>query len=70
MLPRSRASAGRAHRPFDGREAEYAVLHEALARAGEGRRQVVLIAGAAGAGKTALMERFPYFPRAGRGPVR
>lgn len=43
---------------FTGRDAERAVLHEALARAGEGRRRVVLITGEAGAGKTALVERF------------
>ena len=43
---------------FVGRGAEQAGLHEALARARSGRRQVVLVAGEAGAGKTALLDRF------------
>ena len=43
---------------FVGREAEQAGLHEALARACSGRRQVVLVAGEAGAGKTALLDQF------------
>ena len=41
-----------------GRDAERAVLHEALARAKGGRRQAVLIVGEAGTGKTALLDRF------------
>ncbi|MFN2427932.1 MAG: AAA family ATPase [Candidatus Binatia bacterium] len=43
---------------FVGRDAEQAGLHEALARACSGRRQVVLVAGEAGAGKTALLDQF------------
>jgi len=43
---------------FVGRDAEQAGLHEALARACGGRRQVVLVAGEAGAGKTALIDQF------------
>ncbi len=43
---------------FVGRDAEQAALHEALARACSGRRQVVLVAGEAGAGKTALLDQF------------
>lgn len=43
---------------FVGRDAEQASLHEALARACSGRRQVVLVAGEAGAGKTALLDQF------------
>lgn len=43
---------------FVGRDAEQAELHEALARARSGRRQVVLVAGEAGAGKTALLDQF------------
>lgn len=43
---------------FVGRDAEQASLHEALARACSGRRQVVLVAGEAGAGKTALLDHF------------
>ncbi|MBY0274232.1 AAA family ATPase [Candidatus Binatia bacterium] len=43
---------------FVGRETERAALHEALARARSGHRQVVLVAGDAGAGKTALLDHF------------
>lgn len=43
---------------FVGCDAEQAELHEALARARSGRRQVVLVAGEAGAGKTALLDQF------------
>lgn len=43
---------------FVGREAELAELHEALARACGGGRQAVLVAGEAGAGKTALLDQF------------
>ena len=43
---------------FVGRDAEQAGLHEALARARSGRREVVLVAGEAGAGKTALLDHF------------
>lgn len=50
--------AGLATPIFVGREAEQAGLHEAVARARSGRRQVVLVAGEAGAGKTALLDQF------------
>ena len=43
---------------FVGRDAEQAALHEASARACSGQRQVVLVAGEAGAGKTALLDQF------------
>ena len=43
---------------FVGRRAERAGLHEALARACSGRRQVVFVSGEAGAGKTALLDQF------------
>lgn len=43
---------------FVGRDAERAALHEALARTQRGDRQVVLVSGAAGAGKTALLDHF------------
>jgi len=43
---------------FVGRDAEQAGLHEALARARSGRREVVLVAGEGGAGKTALLDHF------------
>ncbi len=43
---------------FVGRAPEQAALHEALARARGGRRQVVLVAGEAGSGKTALLDHF------------
>lgn len=50
--------AGAATPIFVGRDAEQAQLHEALARACSGRRQVVLVAGEAGMGKTALLDQF------------
>jgi len=49
---------GAASAVFVGREAEKAALYEALARAQSGRRQVVLVAGESGAGKTALLDDF------------
>lgn len=52
------AETGAATPIFVGRDAEQAELHEALARARSGRRQVVLVAGEAGAGKTALLDQF------------
>jgi predicted ATPase/class 3 adenylate cyclase len=50
--------AGVATPIFVGRDAEQAELHEALARARGGRREVVLVTGEAGAGKTALLDQF------------
>jgi len=49
---------GAASAVFTGREAEKSALHEALARARGGRRQVVLVSGESGAGKTALLDQF------------
>jgi predicted ATPase/class 3 adenylate cyclase len=43
---------------FVGRDAEQAGLHEALARACGSRREVVLVAGEGGVGKTALLDQF------------
>ena len=43
--------------PFVGRDAELAALHDALAAAG-GRSAVVVVRGASGIGKTALVRRF------------
>lgn len=43
---------------FVGRDGQLAALHEALARARGGRRQVVLVTGEAGSGKTALLDHF------------
>ncbi|MEO8602724.1 MAG: AAA family ATPase [bacterium] len=45
-------------RPFVGREAELARLHEVLALSDRGLRQVVLVLGDAGSGKSRLVERF------------
>lgn len=54
---------------FVGRAPESALLHDALARARGGRRQVVLVSGEAGAGKTALVDHFLNELR-GEGGVR
>ena len=43
---------------FVGRDAELGRLQAAFARARQGERQMVLISGEAGIGKTALVERF------------
>lgn len=43
---------------FVGRDAELARLQRALAAAREGKRQIVFVAGEAGAGKTTLVETF------------
>ena len=43
---------------FVGREVELAFLHSRLAQTAEGMSQVVLIEGAAGVGKTALLSAF------------
>ncbi len=43
---------------FVGRDAEMAALHEALASARSGSREVVFVTGEAGSGKTALVEHF------------
>jgi DNA-binding winged helix-turn-helix (wHTH) protein/tetratricopeptide (TPR) repeat protein/type II secretory pathway predicted ATPase ExeA len=51
------AGAGRPER-FVGREAELGRLDRAFAIAAEGKRQIVFIAGDAGAGKTTLVEAF------------
>jgi DNA-binding winged helix-turn-helix (wHTH) protein len=53
--PSERGSAGPV---FVGRETEKAALHEALARAQSGHRQIVFVAGESGAGKTALLDDF------------
>jgi DNA-binding winged helix-turn-helix (wHTH) protein len=50
------AAAGRA--PLVGREPEWALLHERYRRAEGGARQIVLVAGEAGIGKTALVDAF------------
>ncbi len=51
--------AGRATSPpFVGRDVECAKLAEAFLRASDGRRQVVLIAGEQGVGKSRLVEQF------------
>src|SRR5262245_4581760 len=47
-----------ASRPFVGRAAELARLHEAFERCVAGHRQLVLVSGEAGAGKTALLDHF------------
>lgn len=44
--------------PFVGREAELRRLHECLARADRGERQLVFLSGPPGVGKTALVEAF------------
>ncbi len=44
--------------PFVGRAAEQAVLDEALAVAGQGRLQIVLLTGEMGIGKTSLWQRW------------
>ena len=41
-----------------GRHQELAILEDALARAGEGERQIIGVAGEAGAGKSRLCEEF------------
>ena len=43
---------------FVGRETDLALLREHLARARDGRRQVVFVTGEPGIGKTALLDRF------------
>jgi DNA-binding winged helix-turn-helix (wHTH) protein/tetratricopeptide (TPR) repeat protein len=48
---------------FVGRDAELERLERSLAAAAEGRRQIVFIAGEAGAGKTTLVEAFLERPR-------
>lgn len=54
---------------FVGRDAELAELHDALARARSGKREVVFVTGDVGAGKTALIEHFLDELRA-RGGIR
>jgi predicted ATPase/class 3 adenylate cyclase len=49
---------GPARSLFVGRDVETAALHEALAGVHRGRRQVVLVSGETGAGKTALLDQF------------
>jgi DNA-binding winged helix-turn-helix (wHTH) protein len=53
-----RESGDGAEDTFVGRQREIAQLHEALIRARFGQRQLVFVAGEAGAGKSALLARF------------
>src|SRR5215471_8611633 len=52
------ASASGRSAPLVGRDAELARLHEHLARAAGGERQVVFVTGGAGIGKTRLVDAF------------
>jgi predicted ATPase len=54
----SLASAERRNGPLVGRDAELARLHERLARAAAGERQLVFVTGEAGIGKTRVVDAF------------
>ena len=60
---RLQAFAARRLTPFVGRQAELAVLHQALAQAGAGHGQVVAVVGEAGVGKTRLVHEFTQASR-------
>jgi DNA-binding winged helix-turn-helix (wHTH) protein len=62
--PRGAATAAAAggERPFVGRDAELQQLGECLDRACRGERQMVFVSGAAGVGKTSLIEAFLRSP--------
>ncbi|MGH8063863.1 MAG: AAA family ATPase, partial [Candidatus Entotheonellia bacterium] len=51
--------------PFMGRQAELAVLHQALEQAGSGHGQVVAAVGEPGVGKSRLVYEFLHSPHAG-----
>jgi DNA-binding winged helix-turn-helix (wHTH) protein/tetratricopeptide (TPR) repeat protein len=57
-VPGALAGGGRLAQPFVAREAEVQHLHQCLAAALRGERQVVFITGEAGIGKTTLVDAF------------
>ena len=57
------AFAARGLTPFVGRQAELAVLHQALEQAGAGHGQVVAVIGEPGVGKTRLVHEFTQTSR-------
>jgi class 3 adenylate cyclase/tetratricopeptide (TPR) repeat protein len=61
---RLHATAARGLTPFVGREAEIEVLDRALARARDGRGQLVAIVGEPGVGKSRLLHELTQSPRA------
>jgi class 3 adenylate cyclase/tetratricopeptide (TPR) repeat protein len=60
---RLQAFAARGLTPFVGRQAELAVLHQAMERAGAGHGQVVAVIGEPAIGKTRLFHEFTHAPR-------